>query len=346
MPSLTLDEVAKIVDGKCVGDPLVKISGLSGLDQASGTHLSFLADPSYKPFLATTKAACVIITKDLVDRCLVNSIVVPNPYVAYALISKQFDTTPKPIIGVHPTAVVSDGVALGDSVSIGPNSVLYPGVVLGNNVVVGANCVIRDSVTIDDGTVLQDNISIYYGVQIGRRVRIHSGAVIGSDGFGIAKDKGVWHKIAQLGIVVIHDDVEIGANTAIDRGALGNTIIGKGVQLDNQIQIGHNVTIGTNTAVAGCAGIAGSTKIGKDCFIGGGVGFSGHSEIADNVSIGAFTGVRGSIKKEGIYSAAIGCLEITKWRKIEARLRRLDKYMQSLLQLERNVKKLEGNNEN
>jgi len=346
MHTLTLDKVATFVGGKCIGDGKVEVSGISSLDKAASDQLTFLFDPRYKPFLAKTKAACVLITNDLLDECPVNSIVVTNPYVAYAIVSKQFETAPKPVVGIHASAVISNDVKIDQSISVGPNVAIYPGVTLGQNVVIGANCVIRDNVSIGDDSVLQDNISLYHGVQIGNRVKIHSGVVIGSDGFGIAKDKGVWRKIAQLGIVIINDDVEIGANTTIDRGAMENTIIGQGVQLDNQIQIGHNVTIDTNTAVAGCVGIAGSTKIGKDCLIGGGVGIAGHYSIADNVTLTAFTGVKKSIKKSGVYSSGIGCIEIQKWRKVEARLIRLDKYMQSLLSLENKVKNLEVKDEN
>lgn len=337
MHNLTLEQIANIVGGECVGDSSAKITGIAPLNSASNGELTFLFDPRYKTFLPETKAECVLLTRDHLDACPVNSIVVANPYVAYAKVSQQFENLPKSMVGVHQSAVVADDVVIDDTVSIGPNSVIYPGVTLGKNVVIGANCTIRENVEIGSDCYLHDNISIYHHVALKSRVKIHSGVVIGADGFGIAKENGVWHKIAQLGTVIIHDDVEIGANTSIDRGAISDTIISKGVKLDNQIQIGHNVFIGENTAVAGCAGIAGSTKIGKDCLIGGGVGIAGHNTITDNVTLTAFAGARGDITKPGVYSSNVGCIEDSKWRKLEARLRNLDGYVKRLLKLEKSI---------
>lgn len=339
--SISLSKIAEVVNGQCIGDSDIVVDGIAGLDNAKASELSFLCSPNYYQYLPTTRAAAVLLTKEHADSCPVASIVVSNPYAAYAKISAFFDPRPLDKPGIHKSSFVDESVKIGNNVSIGPNSTIYPGVVLEDNVAIGANCVIRNDVKIGEGTRLQDSISIYHSCVLGKNIIVHSGVVIGSDGFGIAKDNGKWYKISQIGKVVIGDDVEIGANTTIDRGAIEDTIIEEGVKLDNQIQIGHNVRIGSNTAVAGCVGVAGSSIIGKDCLIGGGVGIAGHNSIADNVTITAFSGVRGDITSPGIYSSAIGSVDFNKWKKIEARIRRLDTYIKSLIKLEKTVNKLE-----
>ncbi len=346
MVSFSLRHLSDLVNGEWSGEPDIKIEGIAPLDRANDKKITFLFDPRYIKYLADTKAAAVVINKEHAASCPVNFIVVSDPYVAYAIISKSFDNTPISARNVHPSAVIDDSVKLGENVSIGPNTSVYSGVTIGDNVVIGANCVIRENVTLGDSCCLHDSISIYHSCVLGNNVSVHSGVVIGADGFGIAKSEGRWLKISQLGSVTIHDDVEIGANTTIDRGAIDDTVIHQGVKLDNQIQIGHNVSIGSNTAIAGCTGIAGSAKIGKDCLIGGRVGISGHNTITDNVTLIAFAGVRGSIKKPGVYSGGIGCMEHKKWNKIEARIKRLDSYIKKLKKLEQKIQVEEENDTN
>jgi UDP-3-O-[3-hydroxymyristoyl] glucosamine N-acyltransferase len=346
MHKITLGKIASLVEGECIGDANITVTGIAPLGNAFDCHISFLFDPRYKNVLPKTNAAAVLLTKDNIDNCPVNKIVVSNPYLAYAIVSQEFDNAPKPEKSVHPSAIIADTVKIGKNISIGANTAIYDGVVIGDDVVIGSNCVIKENVEIGSNSYLHDNISIYHSCILGMNVRIHSGAVIGSDGFGIVKDKGKWHKIAQLGTVVIHDDVEIGSNTTIDRGAIDDTVLHSGVKLDNQIQVGHNVVIGSNTAIAGCVGIAGSSSIGKDCLIGGAAGISGHLKIADNVNIAAFTGVKKHIKKPGIYSSTIGCLEHREWSRLEARLKKLDGYIKLLKNLHKIVDNKEECNAN
>ncbi|NQY43225.1 MAG: UDP-3-O-(3-hydroxymyristoyl)glucosamine N-acyltransferase [Legionellales bacterium] len=341
MVNLSIQQLAEIVQGEFNGDPNIAVEGISPLNSATSKDLTFLFDPRYIKYLDSTEAAVVILTKQHAEKCSTNYIVVPDPYVAYALVSNVFNNAPDTIVGIHPSAVVDSSVEIGKNVSIGPNTSIYSGVTIGDNVVIGANCVIRENVVLGDNACLYDNVSIYHGCTLGKNIVLHSGVVIGADGFGIAKSAGKWIKISQLGGVIIHDDVEVGANTTIDRGAMDNTVIHQGVKLDNQIQIGHNVSIGKNTAIAGCTGIAGSTKIGEDCLIGGRVGIAGHNTIANNVTLVAFSGVRGSLKKPGIYSGAIGCMDYKKWNKIEARIKKIDTYVDKLKKLEEKIQSIE-----
>lgn len=319
-----LDELAARLGGEVLGDGSVVVRRVATLDQAGEGDLSFLANPKYLSRLKSSHAAAVIVgesARDLLsDR---TRIVTRDPYLYFARVAQLFNP-PAPVTpGVHPLAAVA--AAIPASCSIAAGATVGEGAELGENVVIGPGSHIGAGARIGDGTRIAPGVTIYSDCVIGRDCLIHSGAVIGSDGFGFARERdGSWVKIPQVGRVVIGDDVEIGANTTIDRGALDDTVIGKGVKIDNQIQIGHNVRIGDYTAIAGCVGIAGSTQIGARCMIGGQAGIIGHLTIADDVVISAGTLVTKSIHKPGVYTANLPVQPHADWVKNFAHLRHLD----------------------
>ncbi|MGI0115975.1 UDP-3-O-(3-hydroxymyristoyl)glucosamine N-acyltransferase [Zooshikella sp. RANM57] len=332
----TLKQVAEYLQADLIGDAQLILTGLATLQDATPKDLSFLANPAYRKYLATSKAGAVILNPDMAAQFSGNVIVVANPYLAYAKISHLFDSSRQFETGIHPSAVVHHTVELADSVYIGPNVVIESGVTIGEHAVIESGSVVGRDSLIGAYTHISRNVTICYGVTVGERVIIHSGAVIGADGFGFAPEQHQWQKIAQLGSVIIGDDVEIGANTAIDRGALSDTIIGNGVKLDNLIQIAHNVVIGENTAIAGCVGISGSTTVGKNCTIAGGSGLAGHLKITDNVHITAMTLVTKSIDQPGTYSSGAGTsMPAAQWKKQVVRIRQLDELAKRIHQLEK-----------
>lgn len=337
----TLGELAQHIGAECVGQPDIVIHRLAPIEDAKTGELTFLHNPSYKKHLATTQASAVLLSPAELPSCKQAALVVKNPYYGYAQLSHLFASqTPKSSAERHPTAIVAEDATVHPSATIGPYAVLGHQVTIGAHSVIGAGVVIGDRCQIGSYTQIYPQVTLYHDVIIKDRVLIHSGVVIGADGFGVAKYEGKWHKIAQLGTVIIEDDVEVGANTTIDRGALHHTIIGQGVKIDNQVQIGHNVTIGPHTAIAGCAGIAGSTTIGAHCVIGGASGINGHINITDNVAIAGMSGVIDSIDKAGVYSSNIGALDNLKWRKIMIRIKQLNEYIKRIQALERQVNKL------
>lgn len=347
IPQYSLKHLAEQVSGKVVGDDAVIVSGIATLQSAGPEHISFLANPAYEKYLADTRAAAVIVTEAQAEHCPVAALVHEHPYLAYAQLSHLWDIT---VIEtdvsstIHPAAIVHSSAQISEGVVIDAGAVIKAGVVINQNVSIGANCVVGADSVIGENTRLHAGVSIYHGVSIGKNCIIHSGVVIGSDGFGFAPDKGQWLKIAQLGGVVIGDRVEIGANTAIDRGALDNTVIEDGVKLDNQIQIAHNVFVGENTAIAACSAIAGSTTIGKNCVLGGACGVSGHLRITDNVHVTAMTMVIKSLTEPGVYSSGTGVQPNAEWRKSIARLRQLDKMARRLKNVEKALDKNHRNN--
>lgn len=334
--TFSLAELAALLDAELIGDAKQEISALATLQKATASDLTFIANPAYKKYLQTTRAGAVLVQPDWVEGFEGNKLVVKKPYLAYAMATKFFNTQRPPFTGIHPTAVIGEGCVLGADVSVGANAVLGAGAVLGEGAVIGAGCYIGDDSVVGSNTVLAANVSVYHGVTIGSDCRIHSGTVIGADGFGFAPDAGKWVKIYQLGGVVIGNNVEIGACTCIDRGALDNTHIADDVIIDNQVQIAHNVSIGRGTAIAGQAGIAGSTTIGEYCTIAGSVGISGHLTIADRVHITAMSLVSGSITESGSYSSGTALAPTKEWRKNAARFRQLDKLATRLIKLDRN----------
>jgi UDP-3-O-[3-hydroxymyristoyl] glucosamine N-acyltransferase len=307
------------------GDPQVRVSHVATLAQATEGSLSFLANSRYRKHLGNTRASAVVVTLSDVDACPVAALVDRNPYLAYARIATLIYPAATMTAGVHPSAVVASAASVAPSAGIGPLCVIEAGAVLGERVQVGAGCTILAGARIGDDTQLMPRVTLYAGVTIGARCLLHSGAVIGADGFGFAPDAGTWVKVPQVGSVRIGDDVEIGANTTIDRGAIEDTIVENGAILDNQIQVGHNVVIGAHTAIAACTGISGSTTIGRRCMIGGMVGFAGHLTIADDVTVTGCSLVSASIRKSGSYSSGMPTVETRAWRRMVANLRRFGK---------------------
>ncbi|RMR55771.1 UDP-3-O-acylglucosamine N-acyltransferase [Pseudomonas cichorii] len=319
------------------GDQDKNITGLATLQEAGPDQLSFLANPQYRKFLADARAAAVLLKPADAEGYAGDALLVPDPYLAYARISHLFDPKPKAAAGVHATALIAEDAQVDPAASIGAYTVIESGARIGANVTIGAHCFIGARCEIGEGGWLAPRVTLYHDVRIGKRVVIQSGAVLGGEGFGFANEKGVWQKIAQIGGVSIGDDVEIGVNTAIDRGALADTRIGNGVKLDNQIQIAHNVQIGDHTAMAACVGISGSTKIGKHCMLAGGVGLVGHIDICDGVFITGMTMVTHSITEPGSYSSGTAMQPAGEWRKSAARIRKLDDMARRLQKLEKIV---------
>lgn len=343
-PGKTLSDLAAYVGGVVQGNAECVITGVATLANAIPGDITFLSNPQYRRYLVGTQASAVILSPEDKDACTTTALVVDNPYVAYARIAAWLYAEVEGNVpsGVHPTACIDGHSSIDASASIGPHCVIEAGVEIAAHVVVGAGCFVGKNALIGEKSHLLPNVTLYSGVRLGKRVRIHSGAVIGSDGFGIANDKGVWVKVPQLGSVIIGDDVEIGANTTIDRGALEDTTIEEGVKLDNQIQIGHNVHVGAHTAVAGCVGIAGSARIGKRCSIGGGVGISGHLEIVDDVYITGMTFVTKSIRSPGWYSSGIPADTNQQWHRNVVRFRQLDEMARRLKVVESLIKEMQN----
>jgi UDP-3-O-[3-hydroxymyristoyl] glucosamine N-acyltransferase len=304
------------------GDPALRVSHVATLSQATEGSLSFLANSRYRKHLASSRASAVVVAPADADECPVAALVDSNPYLAYARIATlMYPATPM-TAGIHPSAVVAAEANIAPSASVGPLCVIEAGAELGERVQVGAGCTILAGARIGDDTQLMPRVTLYAGVNVGERCLLHAGAVIGADGFGFAPDDGTWFKVPQVGSVRIGDDVEIGANTTVDRGAIDDTIIENGAKLDNQIQVGHNVVIGAHTAIAACTGISGSTTIGRRCMIGGMVGFAGHLTIADDVVITGCSLVSASIREPGSYSSGMPTVETRLWRRMVANLRR------------------------
>jgi UDP-3-O-[3-hydroxymyristoyl] glucosamine N-acyltransferase len=318
----TVAEIVARLGGELVGDGSLVIERLAPLESAGAAQIAFLANPKYRAKLASTAAGCLIVAPALRDEAVQRgtAIVTPDPYHYYARLSQWWAERRDPApAGIHPSAVIEPGAVIGEGVSIGALSYLGEGARIGA------------------GTRIAPRVTIAAGCSIGERGIVHSGVVIGADGFGFAPHQGQWIKIAQLGAVRIGDDVEIGANTCIDRGALDDTVIEDGVKLDNLIQIGHNVRIGAHSAMAGCVGVAGSAKIGRRCTLGGGAIVLGHLELADDVHITAASVVSRSILKAGQYSGMFPIDDNASWEKNAATLRNLHALRERLKALEKKL---------
>jgi UDP-3-O-[3-hydroxymyristoyl] glucosamine N-acyltransferase len=335
--NITLGQLAEFLGATLRGPADKEITGLATLQEAGAGQVSFLANPQYRKFLANTHAAAVLLKPADAESYAGDALLIADPYLAYARISHLFDPKPKAAPGIHPTAVVADDAVVDPNASVGPFVVIESGARIAAGVTLGAHCFIGARSVIGEGGWLAPRVTLYHDVRIGQRVVIQSGAVLGGEGFGFANEKGVWNKIAQIGGVTVGDDVEIGVNTAIDRGAMDDTRIGNGVKLDNQIQIAHNVQVGDHTAMAACVGISGSTKIGKHCMLAGGVGLVGHIDICDGVFITGMTMVTHSITEPGSYSSGTAMQPAAEWRKSAARIRKLDGMSRRLQQLEKLV---------
>ncbi|MBI5785629.1 MAG: UDP-3-O-(3-hydroxymyristoyl)glucosamine N-acyltransferase [Rhodocyclales bacterium] len=337
---VTLAEIVARLGGEVAGDGRIEVTAITTLDAAGPGQLSFLANPKYRAKLATTKASAVIVAPDVLKDCPTAAIVTPQPYLYFARVAQWLQPRQRPPVGIHPSAVVEGTVA--DSASIGANVWIGPGAEIGERVVVEANGSIGNDCHVGADSWLHPGVAMYSGCRIGARAIIHSGVVIGADGFGFARETdGSWVKIPQSGRVLIGDDVEIGANTTIDRGALEDTVIEDGVKLDNQIQIGHNVHIGAHTAMAGCVGVAGSARIGRRCTFGGAAMILGHLEIADDVNISSGTMIAKSVPNAGNYTGWVPFLEHADWLKNFSRVRHLDSMADKIRALEGRLAELE-----
>jgi UDP-3-O-[3-hydroxymyristoyl] glucosamine N-acyltransferase len=335
--TITLGKIASHVGAELHGDPDIVVNGLATLQSAKSGQVSFLSNRKYRRYLRQTEASAVIITREDMDECPVSTLVVDDPYLSYASVVRLFHPDIKNEPGIHPSAVISPSAKIDNSATIAANVVIEDNAVIGSGTFIDSGCVIKSDVTIGSNTRLHSNTVVCHSVSIGNRVILHPGVVIGSDGFGIANNKGIWTKIPQIGTVIIGDDVDIGASSSIDRGALEDTVIEQGVKIDNQVQIGHNAHIGAHTAIAGCSGVAGSTTIGKHCMIGGMSAIGGHLEIVDNVVIAGNSAVSNSIKSPGIYSSGMPAIEVSLWRRIVARIRNLDELGRRIVKLEEEI---------
>ena len=333
--SFTLAELSDLTATAIKGDASCKIDNVDSLERARQGTISFFVNPKLKDQLKNTQASVVILGEEFLDLCPTHALISDNPYLVFAKIAELLNPLPPHTPGIHPSAIISDNVKIGANCYIGPFTTIDENCVIGKNSYIGANCTIQNSCMLDENCRLVNQVTLCEKTLIGKRVTIHPGVVIGSDGFGLANEDGKWVKIPQLGKVQIGDDVEIGANTTIDRGSLGDTIIDEGVKLDNQIQIAHNVTIGAHTALAACVGIAGSAKIGKFCGIGGGAGIGGHLEITDYVTIGGMTRVTRSIKKAGTYVSGTPVQTYKKWLKSSALFKKFEDFADRIKKLEK-----------
>lgn len=331
--SRSLAELARLAHAQLRGDGTTAIDGVCTLQRGRRGCIAFLANSLYAKYLQTSSASAVIVAPEYADKTTIPALIAADPYLAYARIAKLFEQRRRPPEGIHSRAVVDEDAEVDATASVAPGAVIGAGTVIGPGVIVGAGTVVGRQCHIGADTELGANVTLCDGVAIGSRVFIHSGAVIGSRGFGLAREGERWIDVPQLGRVSIGDDVEIGANTTVDRGALEDTVIEAGVKLDNQIQVGHNVRIGAHTAIAGCTGIAGSTTIGKRCMIGGHVGINGHITIADDVVVMGMTMVTKSLLKPDAYASGLPVEPAKRWRRLIARVRRLQ-------QLEDKIKRL------
>ena len=338
MNSVTLKELCLLLDGDIQGDETLIINSVATLENAKAGQISFLANNKYRSQLEETQASAVLLSAKDAQDYQGTALIVKDPYVGFARVAQYLDTTPKAAVGIHPSAQIDPSAHLGEGVAIGANAVIGANVILGENVQIGAGVVLGQDVVIGSKTRLWANVTVYHDVHLGQDCIIHSGAVLGSDGFGYANERGQWIKIPQTGGVRIGDRVEIGANSTVDRGALGHTEIHDGVIIDNQVQIAHNDIIGENTAIAGSTTVAGSVTIGKYCIIGGSCAIAGHLSIADGVHVSGATNITTNMHEPGLYSSATVAMDNKLWRKNTVRFRQLDELFQRVKTLEKNLK--------
>lgn len=336
-------DIARIIGASVEGDAEVEISGIAKIEDAKSGEITFLSNPKYEKYFETTKASAVIVSEEFKgSRKGLTLLRAKDPYVAFVFALRAIMPPPEPLpAGVNPKAYVSPSATVGQGVAVGAFACILDGAKIGDGVRISHGVVVSEDVEIGDDSLIYPNVTIYRGCKIGKNVTVHSGTVIGSDGFGFApKADGTYEKIPQLGIVVIEDDVEIGSNCSVDRATLGDTRICRGVKIDNLVQIAHNVVVGENTVIAAQTGISGSTKIGKHCMIAGQVGFAGHIEIADNTMVGAQSGVAKSIKEPGKTFFGYPAKEIREAKRVEGAIRMLPKLVEEITALQHRVDKL------
>jgi UDP-3-O-[3-hydroxymyristoyl] glucosamine N-acyltransferase len=337
---MRLGELVAQLGGDLRASPDIEIHRVAPLESAGKGEIAFLANPRYGARLKTCQASAVIVAPQMAEACPLPAILTSQPYLYFARLANLLAPRRPVVPGIHQSASVLSPIP--PTVEVGSGVSIAENVVIGEGCFIGANSVLASGTVLGDGSCLNGNVSLYAGTVIGKRALIHSGAVIGADGFGFAREAdGAWLKIPQTGAVVIGDDVEIGANTTIDRGALENTVIGNGVKLDNQIQIAHNVRVGDHTAMAGCVGVAGSAVIGKRCTIGGGAIILGHIELADDVHVSSGTLVAKSIAKAGSYTGTVPFMAHEDWQRNFARIRHLDAMADKIRALEKRLAELE-----
>jgi len=335
--SLSLGELAVRFGCELRGDPDTRVERVATLANADERALAFLANPRYRAQLAESRAAAVVLDKRDAGGCRAALLVCANPYATYARIATLLHPPPPLASGVHPTALIATGARVDPSAEVSAYASIADGVTIGPRAFIGPHCHLAEGVSLAADVRLVARVTLGHGVQIGARSVLQPGVVIGADGFGFAPEKGTWLKVPQVGSVRVGADVEVGANTTIDRGAIEDTVIEDGVKLDNLIMIAHNVRIGAHTAIAACTGISGSTSIGKRCMIGGAVGIGGHLSIADDVVITGKSSVSHSITSAGVYSSTLPTEEVHTWRRLVARFKRSGVLEQRVRRLERAV---------
>ncbi len=335
--SYRLGDLAERIGAGLFGDPDVVIDQVAPLDAAGPSAVTFLSNRRYRPYLDSTQAGAVILGPEFADACPVPALVLDNPYLGYARAATLLSPPDEAVSGIAPSAVVHPDAIVAPGASVGAHCVIEAGARIEAGTALGAGSFLGRGSTIGPHGRIAARVVICQRVHIGARAIVHPGVVVGADGFGIANDDGKWVKIPQFGGVRIGDDVEIGANTTIDRGALEDTLIEDGVKLDNLIQIGHNVHVGAHTAIAACAAIGGSARIGRRCTIAGAVSIAGHLEIADDVHLTATSAVPNTIREAGVYSSGMPIQENRAWRRNVARLRHLDDVVRRLRVIERKL---------
>ncbi len=333
--SLSLGEIAVRYGCELRGDPDHEIRTVGTLANAAPDAITFLANPGYRPMLAGTRAGAVLVTAADAEDCPAAALVCADPYVTYARVATELHPPALPEPGISETATIDPSAVVPATASVAAGARIGADTVLGDHVVVGPNCVVGDGCRLGASTRLTASVTLWHGVTLGERCLIHPGAVIGADGFGIAQTREGWIKVPQLGSVRIGSDVEIGANSCIDRGAIEDTVIGDDVRIDNLVQIAHNVRIGDHTALAAMVGIAGSTEIGERCLFGGASGVVGHVRIADDVVLGGRCMVTSDIREPGMYGSAMPHDEIRVYKRNVARYRQLDRLARRLRQVEK-----------
>lgn len=337
-----LAELAELCGGELVGDGDVLIGQVAPLHRAGPREIGFISRAAYREQLTGSSAGAVIIPPELRERCGIPRIVTADPYACFARVSALLNP-PAPLVpGVHPTALIEAGATVAPGARVGAGARIARGASIGDAALVAEGCCIGEDVRVGAGCRIHPGVVIYPRCVLGDRVVVHAGAVIGADGFGFAPSQQGWIKIPQIGRVVIGDDVEIGANTTIDRGTMDDTVIEEGVILDNQIQVGHNCRIGAFTAIAGCVGIAGSTRIGKRCLIGGAAMIGGHLEIADNVVISGASTVPSTVDKAGQYTSLYPLAPHREWLKTAAQVRQIERLAERVRRLEQKLAEIEG----
>ncbi|HEU4623912.1 MAG TPA: UDP-3-O-(3-hydroxymyristoyl)glucosamine N-acyltransferase [Vicinamibacterales bacterium] len=333
--SLSLGELAVRFGCELRGDPDVRVDSIAPLSSAHPGAVTFLANPRHASQLASTQATAVILDAKSAANSPVAALIATNPHATFARVAALLYPRPIAPAGIHPSAVIADDARIDPSAHVGPFVSIGPRVVIGPRAHIGPHSMIEDGVQIDEDVRLVGRATLCHDVKIGARTVVQPGAVIGGDGFGFAKDGERWLHVPQVGTVVIGPDCEVGANTTIDRGAIGDTVLEEGVKLDNQIQIGHNCRIGAHTAMAACVGLSGSVTVGKRCMIGGMVGIVGHLSICDDVAVTGLTMVSSSITQPGVYSGGIPAEGARTWRRLVGRFKQLDSFARRLAALER-----------